>query len=274
MHLEQGDLIDRPKAILVRANDAEILQLLAFEIENGINDVLERLRSGNRSLFCDVADQKNRQRQTLCCRHQNSGGVAHLSDGAGRGVVRRCVHGLNRIDDDRHRLHLLRLGDDPLDRCFGEEANVLVHRAEAARAKCDLTRRLFARNVENGAAVGERLRSLQQQRRLTDARLAADKRHRAEHQPAAEDAVERGNARREPRRSVRVNVIDADRDATGCRAPRSGFFDRVRVPCVAFGAAAEPFRRLIAAFDAGVDRRRLFRHRNDCNSAGRALYAE
>ena len=30
----------------------------AFEIENGVDNVLERLRTGDRAIFCDVPDQK------------------------------------------------------------------------------------------------------------------------------------------------------------------------------------------------------------------------
>ena len=80
MHLEQRDFVDRPESILVRAYDAKILQLLALEVEDGVDDVLERFRPGDRSFLRDVADQKYRKRQALRCCHQDSRGIADLSD--------------------------------------------------------------------------------------------------------------------------------------------------------------------------------------------------
>ena len=108
--------------------------------------------------------------------------------------------------------------------------------------------------------MGELFRGLKEQGRFSDARLTADEGHRSWNETPAEDAIECRDAGGDARRAVGVDVFNADRRATRCRGLRSRLFDRVGVPRVAFRTAAEPFRRLIAAFDAGVNGRSFFRH--------------
>src|SRR5574338_435367 len=55
-HLEHADFVGRAKAVFDRAQDAELVAALAFEIEHGIDHVFEHARAGDQPLFCDVSD--------------------------------------------------------------------------------------------------------------------------------------------------------------------------------------------------------------------------
>ena len=69
--------------------------------------------------------------------------------------------------------------------------------AQTIGAQLDLERALLARRVERRVSGALQPRGhLQQQRRLADARLAADEDHRARDDPAAEHEVELVDARR------------------------------------------------------------------------------
>ena len=59
--------------------------------------------------------------------------------------------------------------------------------------------------------------ALEQERRLADARLAADEHEAGRHEPAAEDAVELGNAGRDPLRLLGVDVDEAEERPGGGR---------------------------------------------------------
>ena len=75
--------------------------------------------------------------------------------------------------------------------------------AEPLGAEPDLGDRLLARDVDDRlAGLRERAGGLQEQRRLADARIAADEERRAAHEAAAGDPVELGDAGRDARRLV------------------------------------------------------------------------
>ena len=132
------------------------------------------------------------------------------------------MHGLDRVDDHRHRLHRFSDGDDSFDRRLREQADVVVGRAEAAGADGDLARRFFAGDVEHDTEACELLRRLKQQCRLADARFAADECYRAGDEAAADDAVERGNVGGDAVRGVAVDCTDRDRHRARCRHYRRG----------------------------------------------------
>ena len=71
--------------------------------------------------------------------------------------------------------------------------------AEPARALGHLAHGFLAGRVQHGLVAGERRGALQQQRRLADAGLAADQRHRARDEAAAQHAVELREAGRHAR---------------------------------------------------------------------------
>ena len=140
--------------------------------------------------------------------------------------------------------------------------------AETIATRLDLMLGLFARRVEHGA---DRLREvrggLQQQRRLADARLAAEEHERSGHDAAAEHAIEFADAGRRcdrpstlqsPRTaSRRASAIPASRSDAPCGAAPAAFerslFDE-RVPRAAIGARPCHFGACDAALLADEDR--------------------
>ena len=116
-------------------------------------------------------------------------------------------HRLDRIDDDERRLEARDLLEDALETGLGQDVERRALDAEPLAARLDLVLRLFARAVEHRP---ERLREvrgcLEQQRRLADARLAADEHQRPRDDAAAEHAVELADAGRQPLGDERVDV--------------------------------------------------------------------
>ena len=60
-HLKDADLIDRAKSVFDRAQNSGVERRLAFEIQNGIDDMFERLGSGDAAAFGHVAHEDDRR---------------------------------------------------------------------------------------------------------------------------------------------------------------------------------------------------------------------
>ena len=97
-HLEHAELADRTEAILDGAHDAMRVMALAFEVEHGVDDVLERLGAGEASLLRDVTDQKRRHVVSLRREEQLRRRLAYLPDAAGRRLQLQREDRLNGID--------------------------------------------------------------------------------------------------------------------------------------------------------------------------------
>ena len=100
--------------------------LLAFEVEHGVDDVLERLRPGEVAVLRDVADEKRRDVLPLAAN------ISRVADSRtwpmlpGRRLDLQREHGLDRIDDHETPASPRDLLEDPLERGFA--------RMRAARA--------------------------------------------------------------------------------------------------------------------------------------------
>ena len=57
-HLEHADLVGGAEAVLHRAQDAELVAAVAFEIQHRVHHVLQHARAGERAVLGDVADQR------------------------------------------------------------------------------------------------------------------------------------------------------------------------------------------------------------------------
>ena len=251
---------------------------LAFEIQDRVDDVLQRLRAGEIAVLRDVADEHDRHVAALGGEQQMRRDLAHLADAARGGLKPRGKDRLNRIDDDERRLEPLDLFEDALEAGFGEQVQRRPVDRQPLAAQLDLMLGLFARAVENGTDVARHVRGhLQQQRGFSDARLAAEQHERAGNDAATEDAIELGDARRNPRRvggldvAVELGGRAARHQAVAMirrrgRRLRSGLFFDERVPCPAVGTAADPLRLLAAAFLADKDGLRGF-HGDDGTSS-------
>ena len=57
-HLEHADLVGGAEAVLDGAQDAEGVAAVAFEVEHGVDHVLDHLRAGDLAVLGDVADEQ------------------------------------------------------------------------------------------------------------------------------------------------------------------------------------------------------------------------
>ena len=87
-HLEHADLVGGTEAVLYRPQHTEMMAPLAFEIEHGIDQMLDRLGPGDLAILGDMAHQYQRRAGGFGEAHQIEAGGADLGDGAGRRIQR------------------------------------------------------------------------------------------------------------------------------------------------------------------------------------------
>ena len=172
----------------------------AFEIEDGVDHVLDDARTGDLPVLGDVADEDHGGAGLLGVADQGLRRGAHLGHRAGRGIGHVGPQRLDRVDDDEgRRLAVAEGGEDVLDAGFGREQHRRVGEPEPRGAEPDLGDRLLAGNIDDrGAPARQRAGGLQEQRRLADARVAADEQRRTAHESAAGDSVELADAGHRP----------------------------------------------------------------------------
>ena len=181
------------------------------------------------------------------------GGGADLADGARRTFQRIAVHRLDRIDDDQSRRRTgVKSGENVPNRGRGGERDRSLCHAEAAGAKADLIGGFLARDIRDAdPAQRHSPGGLKEQRRLANARVAADQHRRPGDEPAAECAVEFGDAGRRPRGNRNIVVETGQPDAAPTAAKRVLGAERGddrrrllldRIPCAAIAALSRPAR--------------------------------
>ena len=236
---------------------------VALELQHAVDEVLEHARAGDRAVLRHVADEERGDAVLLRDAQQATRGLAHLRDRARRGADLLRPERLHRVDHaDGGPLALERLADD-VELGLGEDLDV-VAAAEARRAQLHLRDRLLAGDEERAPLARDRAERGQEQRRLADARLAADEHERRGHEPAAEHTVELGHAGRDA-----LGLLDDDVDEPQQRRPgmrgRLGAAHRHRLgehrpELTAAGAAPEPAAGRRPALGADVLDGRRFRH--------------
>ena len=188
-HLVDTHLGGAAEAILDATQDAVHIVLVALKLQHGVDDMLQYLRSGQRSLFVDMADQYHGGAARLGKPEQGSRTFAHLGDAACRRLGRLGADGLYRVDDDELGFLFLDMGEDALERCLTEYQQVVVGSSDALGTHLQLAGALLAADVEN-PAVGECQHRLQRQRALADARLATEQHKAPLDQSASQHTVE------------------------------------------------------------------------------------
>jgi hypothetical protein len=207
-----------------------------------------------------VADQKQGEAAPLGEADQFLRRGADLRHGTGGGFKVVQEHGLDGIDDhDVDVFGGVQRGYDVSDVGGGGERHGRFVEAQTARPQAELRDRFLAGDVERLAAAGEAGGDLHQQGRLADPGIAADQHGGAGYEPAAQYAVELGNAGDTARR-ILFMAVEADEfdflaalgtQALGC-AFVAGFLGQA-VPRAAGIATAHPFRMCGAAFLADID---------------------
>ena len=166
--------------------------LLALELENRIDHMLQHPRPCKIPFLSHMADEDDGDVVFLGDAEEGVGAFPHLGDAAGGGADRREHHRLNRVNDDDLRALLSDGGDDRVEVAAGEDKEVFRVHPEPSRPQVQLSGRFLARDIEHLEVFRQRLGNLQQQRRLADARVAAQQHQRAFHQSAAQHPVQLG----------------------------------------------------------------------------------
>ena len=73
---------------------------LALEVQDGVDDVLQRFRPGQAAVLRHMADQQGRHVSTLRRKQQVRRRVPDLANAARRGLQLRGKNGLDGVDDD------------------------------------------------------------------------------------------------------------------------------------------------------------------------------
>src|SRR5690349_3519614 len=84
-HLEQSHLVCRAEAVLHAADDAVAVVAVALEVDDGVDDVLDDFRSGERARLGDVADEDDGDAGEFREVDQVHAALAQLRDAAGGG---------------------------------------------------------------------------------------------------------------------------------------------------------------------------------------------
>ena len=248
------------------------MRAVALEREHRVDHMLDHARAGDLAVLGHVPDQQQSRAARLGEADQRLRRAAHLADRPGRRFDRVAPHGLNRIDDhELRRVARAKRRHDILDEGLRRELHRRLGKPEPGRAQTHLGSQFLARDVDDAAArPGDRRAGLDQEGRLADARLAADQRGRAGHEPAAGHPIQLGDAGDEARLGLgrARQILKGERPSCGsstsrCAAPadaeRGSFLDD-RVPLAARFAFALPALGDGAAILADIRRTKL-RHR-------------
>ena len=191
-HDEEPHLVRGAEPILDGAHDSEAAAHVAFEIEHGVDHVLEHARSRERAFLRDVARSSS---VATCATFANRMSCAAHSRTWLTEPGADCSSSLNRvwIESIASTPSLVAApsrAKDRLDARFGEHVERRVPYAEPLRAQTDLIERLLAGDVARRAVRCQIRERAQQQRRLADAGVTAEQHDAARNQPAAEHSIE------------------------------------------------------------------------------------
>ena len=143
-----------PKRFLAAADDAVVVMRVAFEIEDGVDDVLDELGAGEDAFLGDVADEADGGAGGLGEVDQFGAAIAKLGDAAGGRGVGGVVDHLDGVDDREGGAEAADGAGDFFEVGFGEDFELRLAEAEAAGAQLGLLGGFFAGDVEDvrGAA--------------------------------------------------------------------------------------------------------------------------
>jgi diguanylate cyclase (GGDEF)-like protein len=151
---KQADFVGAAEAVLDAADDAVAVEAVAFEIDDGVDDVLDDLGAGERAGLGDMADEDDGGAAGFGEIDQFHAAIAKLGDRAGGGGEIGLVDHLDRIDHDDGGLEFVDLIDDPLDVGLGEDQQLWGGDAQARGAHLGLSGGFFAGDVEDADAGG------------------------------------------------------------------------------------------------------------------------
>ena len=250
-HAEKGDFVRRAEPVFKRAENAVVFVAAAFQKEDGIHQMFERFRSGNRAVLGNVPDEYYGFPGALGEFHSRfRGGADERNRTGGLGKASRSENAYRVEDDESGRIAFER-GEHVFDERSREKADIGIGDSQTDGAVRNLRGVFFGRGVERGfSAVREPIGDLDGEGGFSDSRFSGKENERTRNDSAAEEIVQ---FRRSHRNSaVRFGFFVGNRrDGEGfslCgRLCGRAFFRFVRsfderVPFAACGAFSRPFR--------------------------------
>ena len=228
---------------------------VALEVQDAVDEVLEDAGPRDVSVLRHVPDEERGDAQLLRHAEHPARCLADLGHRARRRAELRRVERLHGVDHAHVGPLPLEGGADLVEVRLRQDVHV-GSAAEPVGAELHLRRRLLTRDEQDPPVGAQRAERHQQERRLPDPRVAADEDEARGHEPAAENAVELGDARRDPLGVGRLDVDEAEQRPS-CRLSRA-FRHRgdplldERAPASARRALAEPLPGRVPALGAGV----------------------
>ena len=265
-HLEHAELVRRAEAVLDGPQDAMGVVAVALELEHAVDEVLEHARPGDGAVLRHVADEERRDARLLR-RRAGAGSPPRAPARPSPGVEPSsaaysvCTESITQTSG-RSRSSVAQTASSSVS------ARISTCSQPPSRAARSFTCATDSSPVTSSARLDCEIGAErhQEQRRLADARLAADEHERRRHEPAAEHAVELVDTGRDPRRLLGDDVDEAKQRPRLGRlgaARRCGLLDH-RPERAAARAAPEPPAGDRAALGARVLDGRCFRHAGHC----------
>ena len=147
-HAEEADFEGGAEAVFGGADDAVVVVGVAFEIEDGIDDVFDELGAGEDAFLGDVADEADGGAGGFGEVDEFSAAVAELGDGTGGGGISRVVDHLDGVDDGERGAEAADGGGDFFEVGFGEDFEGGLAEAEAAGAELGLLGGFFGGDIQ------------------------------------------------------------------------------------------------------------------------------
>ena len=142
--------------------------MLTFEEQLTVDHVLEHLRPGDRALFVDVTDDKDRHAAALCQLHERHGAVLDLRNAAGGRGIFRGIERLDGVSNENVRLDVIHRAQDLGQIGFREDVQLVRRDLQTVGAQLDLLFRFLAGDIEDPQRFSQVRADLQQQRRFAD----------------------------------------------------------------------------------------------------------
>ena len=162
---------------------------IAIQQHRAVNTVLQHLRPGQRAIFGHMTYHDDRYIARFRKTRQIGRRFAYLGDAARRRLNVSHMHHLDRVDNHQLRLFVIGYLADLFNAGLGEHIEISGRQPQAVSAHRYLLQRLFPGDVQRFHVFRQSAQRLQQQRRFTRPRTAANQNCAARHHATAEHAV-------------------------------------------------------------------------------------
>src|SRR5262245_30734470 len=168
----------------------------SFEVQNRIDDMLECFRSRKRTIFCDVANQKNGDFVFLTPKQQPRRNLTHLTNAAGCHFELFTKSRLHRVDNYNPRTKIFSRSKYLFDRHLGVNMKTIRAELQALASHFDLLCGFFTGGIQDSSRRGQVAGDVQHEGRLAHSWITTKQHQRTGNDPSTQDPIEFLNAGR------------------------------------------------------------------------------